>query len=177
MLQNYNKWKVLQVFFDHPLAEGGWQLREISRKIRLAPPSIKNYLRELRKERLILQKKDRNGNPRYYARRDDDLFKFYRKLDIVQRIKYTGLLQELQEKCLPTAIILFGSTARGEDTETSDVDIYLGSKKVEINLEKFEKELRRKVNLLFEDDFHKLSKELKNNILNGIILYGYVKVF
>lgn len=167
----------MQVFFDSPLAEGGWRLREISRKVRLAPPSVKSYLQELRKGMLITQKKDRNGNPHYYARRDEDLFKFYRRLDIIQRIKCTGLLQGLQERCLPTAIILFGSAARGEDTESGDVDIYVGSKKVEINLKKFEKELRRKVNLLFEEDFHKLSKELKNNILNGIILSGYVKVF
>ena len=39
------------------------------------------------------------------------------------------------------------------------------------------KGLNRKINIFFEDNFSRLSKELKNNILNGIKLYGYLKVF
>jgi hypothetical protein len=33
------------------------------------------------------------------------------------------------------------------------------------------------VSLFFEEHFNELSKELRNNILNGIILKGYLKVF
>ena len=47
MLQNYNKYKVLKIFFEDPQPEGiGFQLREISRKINLAPISVKRYLEE-----------------------------------------------------------------------------------------------------------------------------------
>ena len=41
----------------------------------------------------------------------------------------------------------------------------------------FEKKLNRKINIFFSDNFNKLSKELRNNIINGIILKGYLKVF
>ena len=67
MLQNYNKWKVLGLFFDDPLPEGGgFQLREISRKVKIAPTSVKNYLKELETEGLILKSKHRvHGFPLY----------------------------------------------------------------------------------------------------------------
>ncbi|MEK6900774.1 MAG: nucleotidyltransferase domain-containing protein [Nanoarchaeota archaeon] len=178
MLQNYNKWKVLQPFFDAPLAEGGLQLREISRKVKLAPPSVKNYLHDLQKENLILERKHRlQSHPVYVAHRDDVNFKFYKKIDLIFRLKQSGLLQDIQNKCLPSAIIIFGSAARGEDTEYSDIDLFVGAKELTINVDKYEKVVHRRISLFFEEDFKKLSKELKNNILNGILLYGYVKVF
>jgi len=46
-----------------------------------------------------------------------------------------------------------------------------------LNLAKYEKLLNRKITLFFEENFSRLSKELKNNILNGIVLKGYIKVF
>src|SRR3989338_8671485 len=94
---------------------------------------------------------------------------------MLTRIKTSGLLQELQEKCMPESIILFGSAARGEDTELSDIDIYVAAKKSAIKADKYEKILQRKVNVLFEEHFKSLSRELRNNLLNGVILYGYVK--
>ena len=42
MLTKDNFDKVLEVFFDNPLPEGiGFQLREISRNIKLSPKSVK----------------------------------------------------------------------------------------------------------------------------------------
>ena len=178
MLQNYNKWRVLQVFFDYPLAEGGLQLREISRKAKLALPSVTAYLQELQKENLILKKKHRvQGYPTYAAHRESRGFRFYKKTDLLIRLHGSGLLQALQDTYMPESIILFGSAARGEDTENSDVDIFVGASEEKMALDKYEKILQRKIHLFFEPNFRKLSPELKNNLLNGVILSGYVKVF
>lgn len=178
MLQNYNKWKVLEVFFDEPLAEGGHQLREISRKVKLAPLSVKNYLMELKSEGLILEKKNRiQGHPTYWANRENELFLLYKKTNTILKLKESGLLDYLYDSCLPQVILLFGSAARGEDTEQSDIDLFLQASPVKLNLTKYEKILKREINLFFEEDFPQLSKELKNNLLNGIILKGYLKVF
>ena len=77
---------------------------------------------------------------------------------------------------MPSVIILFGSASRGEDLKESDLDIFLECKETKLNAEKYEKELNRKINLFF-GEFNKLSSELKNNILNGTVLKGYLKVF
>ena len=179
MLQKDNRYRILRIFFDDPSPKGiGFQLREISRKVSIAPPSVKNYLTELKKEGLIAKVKYRiHGYPVYYANRDNDSFKFLKKLDTIMKIKESGLLEYLSETCMPDAIILFGSSASGEDLKDSDIDLFVASKDEKISLDKFEKYLNRKISILFSDSFGKLSKELKNNIINGIIFKGYFKVF
>ena len=77
---------------------------------------------------------------------------------------------------LPFSIILFGSGAKADFNEKSDIDIFVEAKELKINLAKYEKKLNRKVNLLFEPNLNNLSKELRNNIVNGIVLYGFIKI-
>lgn len=179
MLQNYNKWMVLKAFFDDPLPEGnGFQLREISRTVRIATPSVKRYLNELEKEELIIKFKHRvNNYPVYRANRDSEKFLFFKKIDTLISVNESGLLGYLQTKCMPDVIILFGSASRGEDLKHSDIDLFLLCEESEVDLFNYEKRLNRKINLLFSENFNILSKELKNNILNGTILKGYLKVF
>jgi predicted nucleotidyltransferase len=179
MLQNYNKYKVLKIFFDDPSPKGiGFQLREISRKVKIAPTSVKKYLNELEKEGFITKTKHRiHSYPIYYANRDNEEFKFYKKIDMLISIKKSNIIDYLHKECMPDVIILFGSAARGEDLKDSDVDLFLLCKEREVDLQKFEDGLKRKINIFFTEDFNRLSVELKNNILNGIVLKGYLKVF
>ena len=179
MLQKDNRHKILRIFLNDPSPEGiGFQLREISRKVAVAPPSVKKYLNELEKERLVIKIKHRiHGYPVYYANRDDKEFKFLKRMDIVIRIKESGLIDYLSENCMLDVIILFGSASKGEDLKESDIDLFVLSDKEKIDLTHFEKKLSRKINIFFSDNFNKLSKELRNNIINGVILKGYLKVF
>jgi len=177
MLKKDNRYKLLEVFFEDPVPSGiGFQLREISRKIKLAPKSVKIYLDELEKEGLIIRKKHRiHGYPVYYANRDNDYFKFLKRIDILRSIKETGLIDYLDENCSPEVIVLFGSASKGEDVKDSDIDLFIQSKEKKLELGKFEKLLKRKVNVFFEENFDRLSKELKLNIVNGDKLKGYLR--
>ncbi|HLD15140.1 MAG TPA: nucleotidyltransferase domain-containing protein [Candidatus Nanoarchaeia archaeon] len=180
MLQKNNRYKILKLFFENPISNGiGFQLREISRKVKVAPPSVKKYLNELEKEGLITKGtlKIFLSYPLYYANRDNNYFLFLKKIDTIQSIKESGLLDYLSDKCMPDVIILFGSASRGEDLKDSDIDLFVQSKEKKLDLKTYEKQLNRKINVFFNDNFNLLSKELKNNIINGIILKGYLKVF
>ncbi|MBC8500970.1 MAG: winged helix-turn-helix transcriptional regulator [Nanoarchaeota archaeon] len=179
MLQKYNKYRLLRVFFEDPLPKGiGFQLRELSRKIDLAPTSVKKYLNELEKEGLITKEKHRiHSYPVYYANREDENFKFLKELDIIMMIKKSGLLEYLEGRCMPDVIILFGSASRGEDVKGSDVDLFLLCKERRLDLKKYELRLSRKISVFFCENFNNLSKELRNNIINGVLLKGYLKVF
>lgn len=174
MLHKENRKLILELFFDFPTKR--FQLRQISRETKIAVTSVKRYLDRMLKERLVI--KENNGiYPYFIANRENDLFKFYKKLSVVERLKVLGILDYLEDNCLPRSIILFGSASLGEDIENGDVDLFVQCKEVKIDLKLFERKLNRKINIFFEDDFSRLSKELKNNILNGIKLYGYVEVF
>ena len=179
MLQKDNRYKILKLFFDDPLPKGvGFQLRELSRKAGIAPPSVKRYLIELEKERLIIKSKHRIYDyPVYCANRDSEEFRFLKRLDNLLSIKESGLLEYLSKEGAPEVIILFGSAAKGEDLRDSDLDIFLQCEKAELELDSYEKKLSRKVNIFFSAEFNKLSKELRNNIINGVVLKGYLKVF
>ena len=78
---------------------------------------------------------------------------------------------------MPDVIILFGSASKGEDIMESDIDLFLISRERELDILDFETKLKRNISLLFSENFGELSNELKNNIINGVILKGYLKVF
>ncbi len=164
----------MQAFFDFPTES--FQLRQISRKVKIAVPSVKRYLKELQREGVVLVTK-RGLYPTYKANRENELFKFYKTTDLLERMKKSGLVDYIGDACMPDIISLFGSAARGEDVETSDIDIFVQSIEKKLNLGKYEKILNRRIALFFEERFSKLSKELKNNIINGIKLSGYLKAY
>lgn len=150
-------------------------MRELSRNVKLAQVSIISHLKALIKEGLITKEKD-GIYPSYRANREAECFKLLKMQNMRWRIYQSGLVEYLDQKLKPTCIILFGSAARGEDTEESDLDLFIQAQETELILSKYEKLLSRKINILFEPDLHQLSKELLNNLINGAILYGYLKV-
>lgn len=174
MLQNYNKYKIAKLFFEQPIKQ--FQLREVSRLSKIAPPSAKRYLEELQKQGLI---KEESGNiyRAYKACRDADIFKEWKQMSMLIELRVSGIIEMIHNSCSPDAIILFGSAARGEDIEKSDIDLAIISEEKDLKFEKYESKLHRKISLHFFPQFNKVSKELKNNVLNGIILSGYLKVF
>ena len=174
MLQKYSRYRILQEFFDFP--KKGFHMRELSRRTKIAQTSVINHLKALVKEGLITKDK-KEIYPVFRANRESDLFKLYKKFDLIYKIYSSGLLSYLYDSCVPDVIILFGSASKGEDIEESDTDLFIQSSEKKLNLTKYEKMLNRRIALFFEEGFPKLSPELKNNILNGIVLKGYIKVF
>ncbi len=174
MLQNYTRYKILQEFFDSP--RKNFQMREISRNTKITQPSVINHLKALINEGYII-KENKGIYPSYIANRDNEKFRTHKKINILLRLYDSKLIDLISNTCFPKVIILFGSASIGEDIEQSDLDLFVDSKPKELHLEKYEKILKRRINILYEENFNKISKELKNNIINGIIIKGYLKVF
>ncbi|UZE93864.1 MAG: nucleotidyltransferase domain-containing protein [Candidatus Pacearchaeota archaeon] len=174
MLEKYNKYKLLKIFLFSP--SDSFRLRELSRLSKISPPSVMNYLREFEKKELIRRFKKRNI-PYYQAIMDNENFVFYRKLAVLYELHSSGLIDYLWEELAPEAIILYGSYAKGEFIEYSDIDLFIIGKEKEINCNKFEEKLNARIHLMFEKEVKKIPKNLKNNLCNGIVLKGYFKVF
>jgi predicted nucleotidyltransferase len=173
MIKNYNAYKVLSVFFRQPTKK--FHKRDISRVLDLGLPSVSNYLEILEKEGFVTRNKD--GLYETYTGSFNDLFKLYKTAYNLVSIHKSGLIDFLIKEFTPNCVILFGSSSRGEDIETSDMDIFMVAGQKEVDLQRFEDALGRKISIHAIDDFSSLSKELKNNILNGIKLYGYIEAF
>lgn len=181
MLQKCSTWKVLQVFFDDPEPETlGLSLREISRRSELAHTSTKRHLETLREEELVKTREKEGGTriyPVYRANRESEKFKLLKTIDMIYRIGKSGLLEKLETEATPDCIILFGSAARGEDIRGSDVDLYIQSEEKELELSRYESSLKRTIQVHFQPSFDSYPSELKNNIVNGIVLQGNLKAY
>ena len=108
MIQKCSIWNVFSEFAKNP--KKAYQVRELSRQIKLAPTSVKLHLNELEKEGLI--KKEKIGvYGAYKSNLEDEKFRFNKKLYNLLSIKDSGLLEVLERQLTPDAIIIFGSYA------------------------------------------------------------------
>ena len=176
MLQKCSIWNIAEIFFKEPTKQH--YLIEISKKAKLAHTSVKKHLEALKEEGIINEIKEKRGKrtfPVYKADLENKEYRHYKKLSNLEKIK--TLADFLNDALMPKNIILFGSYSRGEDAEDSDIDLFLECGEQKIDLSKFEKELNRNIQLHFKPNFKDYPKELKNNIINGIVLHGYLEAF
>ena len=172
MIQKCSIWSVFAEFAKNPRKQ--YQIRELSRRIKLAATSVKLHLDELEKEGLVIKEKI-GIYKSYRANFEDENFRFYKRVCNILSLKESGLISELEKQTTPNAVVVFGSYQKGEDAEKSDIDIFIIAKEKKVNLSEYEKKLGRNIHLFFSEDLNKLPKELLNNILNGIILSGFVR--
>ena len=159
----------LKPFFEDCYKEMG--VREYSRVMKITPPTASKLLKKYFSKGLLKKRLDRNYllfavNQQSKTMRDLSRIYWRNKLD--KLIKYL-------ESFFPKAIILFGSLSKLETRKNSDVDIILlGFFKKKINLKKFEKELKREIQVFQYDCLDNVNKGLRLNAINGYILRGYV---
>lgn len=176
MLQKYTMDKVAEIFYKYPGKEH--YLKGISREIKLAHTSVKKHLEKLSKLSIITEttiKKGKRTFPVYKANIGNKTYSRYKSAYNLISMSESGIIDFLYDKLMPKAIVVFGSYQRGEDTEESDVDIFIECKKEEINISQFENKLCRKIQLHFKENFKDYPKELKNNIINGVTLKGFLE--
>ncbi|MBS3085380.1 nucleotidyltransferase domain-containing protein [Candidatus Pacearchaeota archaeon] len=138
-------------------------------------------LPELEKQGLVKITKDKDsGRWSIEFNKDNQKAIELKRVENLQMIYESGLARFLQNSFPGATIILFGSYSRGEDVQTSDVDIAViglkGKKNNELNLTIFERLLQKKIIINFYHSFKEIHKHLKENILNGIILSGGVEL-
>src|SRR3989338_3944539 len=170
MVQKDSRERIIQEFFDSP--RKNFQMRELSRRTKVAQPSVMNHLKSLVREGLVMKEK-KSVYYSFRANKENINFKLLKQQNLVWKIHASGLLNHLEVNFIPSCILLFGSGSRGEDTETSDLDLFVQAEENEVDLQKYEKKLNRKISLFFEPKINTLSKELLNNLINGQVLSGY----
>ncbi|MEK6757660.1 MAG: nucleotidyltransferase domain-containing protein [Nanoarchaeota archaeon] len=178
MLQNCTELKIARVFFREPTTPH--YLKEISRKSKIAHTSISKVLPILKKELIIKERIEQKGKrkfPIFSANLESSSYKNYKKINNLLELVSSGAISFIKESIMPKVIVLFGSYAKGEDIENSDIDLFVGSSPQKINLLNFEKILGRKIQIHFKKNFNEYPNELKNNILNGSVLSGHLEAF
>lgn len=158
-------------FFMFP--EKWFHLREYARFQKISGSTAKLHLAFLKKRNFIQSKTQ--GNLVLFKADSGKLFRKYKMINNISSIIDSKLITFIDETLAPRSIVLFGSYQRGEDIEGSDIDLFIECRKDKLELKEFEKKLGRNIELHFNENFHSYPKELKNNIINGIVLSGFLE--
>lgn len=173
--------KIINLFIKEPERE--FHIREIAKMTGKSPTTVSKYTNMLKKKGILLSKKMSN-HILFKANTESIQFKALKKEHNIKEAISSGLIEYIEEELNnPEAIILFGSFAKGEDIPKSDMDIAVITPiKKELSLEKFENKLKHSIQLFLysQKEIYQMktkNKELLNNILNGITVYGFWEVF
>ncbi len=164
--------EIIDFLFKNPTTS--FMGKEIAMKVRVSQTAVAKSVERLlnmgivNREKKILLSINLNRN-------DTDLFNLKRVYNL-KNIYSSGLFDKLSSYFPGSTIVLFGSYSSGEDTEESDIDVaVIGYKKKELDLIKYENTLQRKVQIHYFKEFNDVSKNLRENIINGIKLKGSIK--
>lgn len=171
--------KIARLIFNWP--NKTFHIRMLEKETEFSTTAVIDSINELKRYNIItIEKTPLTTNIK--ADLNSEAYRFYKKIFNLYRLERYSFVDNLITTLNnPEAIILFGSFARGEDVEKSDVDILIISKNKTVPLNKklinlTEKELNRKINIHILNSLEKSSIEFKNSVANGIVLYGYLKV-
>lgn len=149
-------------------------VREYAKIMHISPPTASKILDSYHHENLLSKEKFRNYIM-FYADKDNkqftDLSRMYWSIELKELI-------DIMEKGLtgPT-IILFGSLAKAEVKQDSDIDLAVFAHKKNLNLSIFEKKIKRKIQIFWFASIKSVkNKELANNIINGYTLKGRLQL-
>jgi len=164
-LKTENLDKILKEYYENPGKR--FTVREIAKAAKIPKSTAQKYLVRLRKRKLIDDNRAASSK----------LFKIKKINFHVERLFESGVIEKLEKELNPNCIILFGSIRKGDSDKESDIDIFAESYvKKKLNLERYEKTLGHAIQLFVEDDIRKLSDNLRQNVINGIKLQGFVKL-
>ena len=166
---------IKEYFFINPSAK--LRVREIERMLKLPLPSVIRYCKELLQEEILAVNKI--GTVTCYISSRSENYLLNKKLYNIKQMYESGLIEYIKIALNNPAIVLFGSYSKGEDDETSDIDLYIETpSKKQVDVEKFEKLLKRKIQIIRSKGIKEISNHhLANNIVNGLTLNSYIEVF
>ena len=152
--------------------------RQIAKFLNVSPPAVRKALPDLEEESLIKIKQDKETKRwTIELKRDHHRVMQLKRADNLKLIYEIGLADFLEKEFAGANIVLFGSYSRGDDTETSDIDIaVIGRKDKMIDISKYEKLLERTININFYESWKTIHRNLKENLCNGIVLVGGVEL-
>ncbi|MCK5449980.1 nucleotidyltransferase domain-containing protein [Candidatus Pacearchaeota archaeon] len=160
----------LSFYFEDCYKE--FSVREYSREVRVSPPTASKMLNKFVSEGFLKRREER-GFLLFRVNRENLIMRDLSRIYWSEKLK--ELIGFLGDELYSNSIILFGSLSKLEVTKESDIDIAVFSKsEKKINIDKSEKKLGRKIQVFVFESLEKVNKELRNNIMNGYVLEGYL---
>jgi predicted nucleotidyltransferase len=171
---------VAEQVFKHPSKT--FHIRMLQKETGLSTTAVIAAVKELEKCGIVkIEKTTLTTNIK--ADIESDVYREHKRIFNMYLLERYHFTQQVKESYNPSAIVLFGSFSRGEDIEKSDVDVLIITKNkplapqaMQAYFTGLERSINRVINLHALKDLDGSSTEFRNNVANGIVLYGYLKV-
>jgi hypothetical protein len=182
MLLNIQKVKILEEFLpDYTTKVTGSQ---IAKKKGINQKSVSNFLKELQEEHLM-RSVQQGKNKLYCLNLDDELIlrSFLSCCEQTRTIHFyqsRPLVKEVMGKVLPFCqgvVALFGSYAKGTETQDSDMDLLIIGKHDKEGIQKASRPYRIEINIKHYPKVPEKSDPLLREILKDHILLGQAETF
>ena len=165
--------RILEFFFKK--AGKTFNQRQIANRLNVSPTAVSKAIKEVKE--LIISKDEETKRKKIQLNRDLSRTIYLKRVNNLKQLYESNLVEHLSNKFPGSTIILFGSYSRGEDIFNSDIDIAIIGEIKKLNLKNFEEKLKRKIQVFQFKNFEDIkNKELKNNIINGCLLNGRLKL-
>ncbi len=158
--------KIKALFFEETLKH--WHFEEIVKASRLSRERVNYFLKQLLKNELIIKVKPKVKMPYYIANREDARFRSEKRFYGLILIEKAGLFQHLNTLKEVKTAILFGSFSRGDWNKSSNIDLFIYGDAKDFDMIKFEKILKREVQLFEYSNASLIKKELDAKLLPNI---------
>ncbi len=171
-----SSFEVARLIFAYP--NKTFHLRGLAKETNLSTTAVKKVVFMLNLAKIVkIEQTELTTNIKADLESED--YRAHKRIFNLYCLEKYQITKKIQEGYRAETVVLFGSFARGEDIEASDIDIavILPSKDgAESLLDIPQKAINRKINIHHLVSLEKISKEFKNTLANGIVLYGYLKV-
>jgi predicted nucleotidyltransferase len=178
LLFRQSSFYVAKAIFDHP--NETFHLRELAAKTGFSTTAVRSAIDELSSFDIITIE-DTKITKNVKANLDSESYRAYKTIFNLYQLRNSGFVDMLVEIFgNPQTIVVFGSFAKGEDIEESDIDILVLSHlcpNIKDNaFLQYEKKFNRKINIHNLASLGKSEDAFKNAVANGVVLHGYLKV-
>ncbi|MFA6049185.1 MAG: MarR family transcriptional regulator [Candidatus Micrarchaeia archaeon] len=144
LYQKTNILRVLSFFFENPYSEV--HLREIGRRSGMSPSTLSRLLGALQKAGLVVARRERNAS--FFKASLTPLFKAQKTAYNVSRLFGAGVVDEIKNASSGlSAVLLYGSAAKGEDDENSDYDLLVIASSCNASAQGLSRKLGREASL------------------------------
>lgn len=163
----------LEPFFEDCYKQIG--VREYAKLAKISPPTASKLLKSYDKQGILISHTERRYLLFQANKENKDFIDLTR---LYWRKKLAQIIDEMQKKLANPTAILFGSLAKAENKQDSDVDIAIfAPDKKTVNTEPCEAKLGREISIQFFKSLNDIkNKNLLNNILNGYVLFGRIEL-
>ncbi|MDI6738417.1 MAG: nucleotidyltransferase domain-containing protein [Nanoarchaeota archaeon] len=160
------------LFFNNSTKQ--WHFDEIVKQSKLGRAQANAWIKLLSKEEMIKRIKPKDKMPYYVANWENSSFKAQKRVYALERLEKSGFLAHLISLEKAKTVVIFGSMARWDWYDKSDIDLFIYGNDDDLEQGKYEIKLNREIQVFSAKDKEEL-KKLPAGLLKSIATGYFVK--